>query len=160
MNLCLWLNQHNASSSNISRNLFRSSVFMKIFLQLAVHLPINWAKCIKLLAKRKPRIEIREMAKKAHVWTDEGFDENSRGSTNWIRKQLLPDVYIHAYGVYAIAEKSRAFQRVSAPTQLRAAMVEFSPAQTVPGPWSSPCHCVCIIMLITTYGSNNASTSI
>lgn len=88
MNLCLWLNQHNASSSNISRNLFRSSVFMKIFIQLAVHLPINWAKYIKLLAKRKPRIEIREMAKKAHVWTDEGFDENSRGSTNWIRKQL------------------------------------------------------------------------
>jgi len=105
----------------------------------------------------------REMAKKAHAWTDEDRDENSQGSTNWIRKQLLADMYntyIHAHGVYAIAEKSRAFQRISAPTQLRAAMVEFSPAQTVPGPWSSPCHCVCIIMLITTYGSNNASTSI
>lgn len=107
------------------------------------------------------------MAEKACVWI----------ALSWmvateIHEVVLIELENNCYSLYAtyttyvrertymITEKPCAFQRISAPTQLRAAMVEFSPAQTLPGPSSSPCHCVCIIMLITTYGSNNASTSI
>lgn len=98
--------------------------------------------------------EIKEIAKKARI----------RGSTTVATKiceVLLIELENDCYPfyamyirrrIYAITEESRAFQR-TLHRRLRncaPAMVEFSPAQIVPRPSSSPCHCVCIIMLITT----------